>query len=128
MEFTGAGFKAFREDMKKALEAVENKHGIKMELGDISYSDVDFKFRITAVKNNSNIDGRKALFEKYCSRFGFKPNDYEMPVIYNGEKYLLIGFNLRARKNCCNILKLSDGVIYRCSAEFVKLYSQKKGA
>jgi len=48
MNYNQQGFTEFRKDFTEAVQALENKHGINMSLGAITYDDEGFRVKITA--------------------------------------------------------------------------------
>lgn len=120
MEFNKRGFELFRNDVEAALKMVAEKHGVEIECGKISYSNFDFTMQLKATKNDSGVDGKKAIFEQECILFGFKPEDYNREFRANGKKFKLIGFNLKSPKNNCSIYCIDDGKTYKCNDEMVK--------
>lgn len=120
MLFNKKGFELFKEDVNKALAEVSEKHGVVIECGSITYSDIDFTMKLSVTKNDGT-DGKRTLFERECRYYGFKPDDYEREFTYAGKKYKLVGFRPKARKNSCSIVNLQDGKTYVCSPEIIKM-------
>lgn len=48
MNYNKQGFQDFRKDFKEAVLMLENKHGINISLGTITYDDDGFRVKITA--------------------------------------------------------------------------------
>lgn len=119
MNFNKRGFEVFRADVKKALAEVEQKHGVKVECGSISYGTYDFNMKINVVKNDG-IDGNRKLFEQHCGKYGFEKDDYERVFDLEGTRFQLVGFNTKSPKNCCSIKRLHDGKIFKCTSATVK--------
>ena len=119
MNFTKIGFDSFRADVKEALRAVEQKHGVTVECGAITYGTYDFSMKMKVVKSGS-VDGNRKLFELHCGLYGFAKEDYEREFALNGTKFQLVGFNPKSPKNCCSIRRVSDGKMYKCTSASVK--------
>lgn len=120
MEFTKKEFTSFRNDVEEALKSLEEKYGVTIDVGHISYSEFDFTAQLKVTKNDGKTDGRKLLFEQYCRLYGFEPEDYERELNLSGKVFKLVGFNPRSPKNCCSIYCEADNGTYKCSAEAVK--------
>ena len=120
MNFNKAGFEAFRADLKNALKEVEEKHGISIDFGRISYTDYEFTMPLTAIRSDGNTDGKRMLFEQYCKLYGFAKEDYEREFTSDQKQFKLVGFNTRSPKNCCEIYCITNGKTYKCSADTVK--------
>ena len=114
MNFTKSGFDAFRKDVENALKTVEEKHGVKVSCGAITYGSYDFSMKMNVVKHGA-VDGARKLFEQHCASYGFEKDDYEREFVLNGVKFQLVGFNPKSPKNCCSIKRVSDGKAYKCT-------------
>ena len=125
MVFNKKGFEVFRTDVQAALKEVAEKHGVTIDPGKITYSDFDFTMQLKVVKNDGNVDGKKALFEQQCVVYGFEKSDYEREFSLNGKRFKLTGFNPKSPKNCCSIYCMTDGKQYKCPAEAVKRAFQR---
>lgn len=120
MEFKKADFNAFRADVSEALKAVAEKHQVKIECGNISYSDIDFTMKMKVTKSNIAGDSQHILFDRYCKSYGFEPTDYNRIFYIKGKAYKLVGFNIKSPKNCCSIVQLGTNTAYKCPASTVK--------
>lgn len=126
MEFNKRGFDSFTKDVNEALKSVAEKHGVSIACGAISYSDYDFTMKLNVMKNDGITDGEKLLFEQECVLYGFSKSDYKREFTNGKKTFQLVGFNRRSPKNCCKIYCVTDGKIYKCSAEMVKWGFAKK--
>lgn len=95
MRFNKVYFANFRADVKEALKSVEEKYGVEIECGNITYSEDRFDLKIKAVK--AGVDIRKIEFERLCYRHGLKPEDYGREFIYEGNTYKITGINKNAK-------------------------------
>lgn len=120
MNFNKKSFELFREDVSKALQEVAKKHGVTIEPGKINYDEYSFDLNLKVTKSDSNVDGKKMLFEQHCAIYGFEKDDYEREFLLNGRRFKLIGFSSKSPKNCCNIQCLENEKLYKCTAESVK--------
>lgn len=120
MNFNKQGFDAFRADFQEAVKSVEEKHGVKIDIGGIRYRAYDFTTTMTVTKSDSGVDGKKEIFEQQCVSYGFSKDDYEREFTLDKKRFKLIGFNPKSPKNCCSIHCITDGNTYKCSAETVR--------
>lgn len=120
MNFNKSNFNVFREDVEAALRDVAKKHNIQITCGNISYTDIEFTLQLVCVNNMNGEDGKKLLFEKYCSFYGFKKSDYERKFYMDGKRFKLVGFNPNSPKNNCTIVCLNNGATYKCNDSVVK--------
>ena len=98
--FTRTNLEGLRVDVAKALEAVEEKHNIKLEMGNSSYDSNTTTFKIVAnIKDSSgNALSREAERFKYnAAHFGFKETDLFREFRLEGKTYKVIGYNNRAK-------------------------------
>ena len=108
MIMTKEQFNQLRHEMETALAAIAEKYNCDVSIGNIKYDDINTDIVVSLRSKGS--DGKSAdqlNFEKYCGRFGFKPEDYGFTFINGGKTYQFIGFNPKARKNYC-ILRCGD--------------------
>ena len=86
-----------RADIKNALEAVETKYGIKLSLGNISFTDETFGGKLSAVTMKAT--GGKSLgnakwnatFLKNYAQLGLKKTDLGRTFDYKNEKVTIVG-------------------------------------
>ena len=120
MEMTNTNLKAFRADFAKAVAALEQQYGVKIQLGGISYDNVSFTSKITVKNPTTPIeDFRKAAIQ--LSHLGIKPEMYgQRFVAADGKSYTLVGLKPTARKNVCVIEPIPfEGKTYVCSTGFL---------
>lgn len=127
MNFNKQDFTLFRQDLKKALEQVEKKYGLRITPGQISYDSLSFVIKLTAEKtvgkNGEEIDPEKENFKQICNLYGLEPEDYKARCHITGESqtFIITGINQRARKNAIQITRESDGQKYVCSRAMIVL-------
>lgn len=126
MQFNRRGFDTFRNDVKKALEEVEKKHGVTVDCGGINYGTYDFRMQLKVVKQDGNVDGKRKMFEQDCKSYGFEKTDYEREFVMNGELFMLTGFNQKSYKNNCAIVRVKDQKAFKCPASAVLSAFKKK--
>ena len=88
---TRAQFKAFRQDFEDAVVGLEQKYGVNLSLGKITYSDTDFRSTITATKVVEGKTPEQVQFEEHAALFGLKPEDFGKHFTVDGKQYELIG-------------------------------------
>ena len=91
-EFNRENLKSIRADIDAALAAVATKHGIKLSLGNISFSGLEFRSKVeakvlTTVQNGVAVDSAKVRFEQIANYYGLKASDFGMVVTISGTKY-----------------------------------------
>lgn len=118
----------FRKDFAEAVKELESKYNVTIHMGNISYSENSFDAKVN-VKENLDEKAAEELakndFTRYCSLFGFKPDDYGKEFIAQNKKFKFVGFNPRCPKNACKIVDENGGV-YKAPVETVK-NALKKG-
>lgn len=95
--------KQIRKDIDAALESVEEKHGITLELGNIRYSDFQFttKLKATVVGDAGDEDLAKfkaALAKNPLQFEEIAEEDFGEEFEFHGETFKLVGLNPRAKK------------------------------
>ena len=110
----------FRQDFKAAVLSLEKKYGISIEAKKISYSKDSFNMVVNATVSSGNKeDDQRLAFEKLCSQYGFRKEDYGAEFTYQGKQYRFVGFDSQKRKNVCIISDTTSNVSYTCSADLV---------
>ena len=61
-------FTDFRNDVKQALTGVEEKYGISLSLGGITYSDIQFTMKINATVLAKGKSKDQMVFERFRIR------------------------------------------------------------
>jgi len=74
--FQKTELKLFREDFAKAVKDLEKKYGVKLELHNISYTDVEFHTKLTATRvgETGEKEVNTADFNWLKDLLGFKGN------------------------------------------------------
>ena len=112
MQFNAKSFNALREDINEALKEVEEKHGISLKAGNISYGDLEFTIKLNGVNTSSREDGEKEIFARKCRYYGLTPEDFGKEFMMGGKKYTIAGINTKARTNTIIIKQESNGKKY----------------
>ncbi len=101
----------FRQDFKAAVLSLEKKYGISIEAKKISYSKDSFNMVVNATVSSGNKeDDQRLAFEKLCSQYGFRKEDYGAEFTYQGKQYRFVGFDSQKRKNVCIISDIISNV------------------
>lgn len=124
--FTKEMFKGFRKDFSEAVKEIEEKYGITIGIGNITYSAEEFHCKLTGeVKRTEDEQAEKGkkefdAFARMYPWYKLKPEMYNAEVEgADGKIYTVIGINTKARKNII-IVKAEDGKEYVCPPEFLK--------
>ena len=100
MRFNKSNLKTIRADIATALASVESKHGVKFSLGNIRYSDSDFRCKLecfsSATGDTTDIDRQK--FESKSWMVGVKKTAFGETFTSQGRKFTITGINTRAKK------------------------------
>lgn len=94
--------------LRKELETIFASHGINgfnVEIGNASYNDFDVTFKVVIRHTDAKPKAEREL-EIYAKSYGL---DINKIGTLNGDKYSLIGYNTRARKQPWIIEKLGIG-------------------
>lgn len=88
-----------KADIKKTLAAFEKKHKVLVNIGRITYSDSDMKFKMTVAESDGKADNFLAQeFLSKCRRYGLEPESLGRLVRINGSVHKIIGLKVRNRK------------------------------
>lgn len=130
MQMNNQNFREFRDDFAKATKEMEEKYGVKLEMGGITYDSDSFHFKVT-VTNTDSIISPKDEFIRNVKAFAFLGLTEDMyEQIFMGsdhKKYKLVGLKvlhhhelkMNARKNLCVVTSLTNGKEYVCPPDFL---------
>lgn len=97
-EFNSRNIDAVQADIKAALEAVMNKHGISIEFGGIRYSNSNYTSKMSVNVGNAE-DAARTKFASMCHLFGLKPEDFGREfTTSSGKTFTITGINPGRRK------------------------------
>lgn len=125
MKMERSELKKFRSDFAATVEDLEKKYGVKIDIGNISFSADEFHTKMT-VKNMVGADGaeidlERKEFERDCILFGLNKEDYLREVKLHGhsETYVIYGVNTNASKNTIRIREKYTGKQYVCPKSLI---------
>lgn len=129
MKMNKTEIEKFRAEFAAAVAGLEERYGVKVGIGNIKYTDMDFHTTLT-VKNTVNEDGSdidldKVEFEKYCWMFGLGKDDYlkEVHLFGNNTPYIVYGVNPNASKNVIRIKDKGTGKKYVCPKTIIREFA-----
>ena len=117
----------FCKDFAEAVKELEKKYGVKLELHNISYSDIEFHTKLTATKVGES--GEKQVdtsaFSWMKELLGFKGNLGDSYTDRKGITYTV--YNLDPNKpKYAVLLKGSDGRSYKAPVDAVNMQLIRK--
>ena len=129
-EFTRPVCRALNEDVRKALQSVADKHGLKLDEKGASFRayecSVGFKFVIDK-QNSSGVTMNKEAqdFLRYAALpFGalseFTEDDLGAVFHSSGDQFKIVGYKSRAKKYPILAERVSDGKRYKFTAAMVQ--------
>lgn len=124
-KFTKADCKAISEDIQRVLEAVANKHGVKLVMGSGSFSEFSFtkkvEFRIEGEQGEDK--EAEAKYRRNAHALGLKPEWFgvEFDDAY-GNRLKVVGINTRRRANPVEIVNVLTGKKYKASTSYIKYH------
>ncbi|MCK5644995.1 MAG: hypothetical protein KAJ19_29615 [Gammaproteobacteria bacterium] len=102
MQFNRKNLNTFRSEINTALAAIEAKHGVKFEIGRITFTDNNFRTRLECTsasdKSGNAVDPRQTKFEANSWKFNIAKDAFGKTFSKGGRKYKIVGLNPRAKK------------------------------
>ena len=123
MEMTNANFKAFREDFKAAVAALEKKYEVTLTIGSISYTENYFSTKLTGVTGASAEEPERNEFERNVRAVGIcglTKKDYGRKFVTPRGTFALVGIRPRAHKAPL-LVRDEKGKQYACAPSFLGL-------
>lgn len=106
----------FRNDFEVQMKGLQAKYGVKVSLGNMSYSNTQFTSKVTVTDtaggNADDAEG-KASLKKDGWRFDLTEKDYNKKFSYNGKNWKLKGIKPRSRKYPIVAENVADGRSYK---------------
>lgn len=110
----------FRQDFKKAMEALEKQYGFIIDLGNITYRATSFYGKLEVREGDSRDDINEQDFKMYCKSYGLDPEDYDRRFTYDGKDYIIIGIRPNKRKYPISCQQVQDGKSYSFTVSLIK--------
>ena len=122
--FTKGNLKVIRVAIDTALREVEEAHGIKLNMGNISFDETTFRTKLEAsVINERGIvqDRERTDFTQYATMYDLNPEWLDKEIVFGDDTFTVTGLNTKASKNVVRIEK-ANGKIYGCTAKNLITY------
>ncbi len=103
-------------DVRAALEAVANKHGLTVVINGGSFNGGSFKPRVEF----KDAGGQAQIFESTAVLYGLKPEDLGRQFQHCGQTFEICGINARSRRFPIEARRLEDGKVYRFQPSAVR--------
>lgn len=124
MEINIENLDIFRKEFKEAMLPLQEKYGVTISLGRITYLDERFSAKLTVTNGVDPDEVARNSFDADVWRYehiGLRPGMYNRIFIgEDGQKYAFRGFNTKAKKWPIKMIRLSDGEVRVCNDRFVK--------
>jgi hypothetical protein len=124
MEMNNSTLNSFRRDFKKAVLSLQEKYGVTISLGRISYNDEMFSAKLTVVNGQDPEEVARHKFDTDVWKYdylGLTPGMYNRVFLgTDGQRYAIQGFNTRAKKHPIHMARISDGQKLVCGDRFIK--------
>jgi hypothetical protein len=121
--FTKDELKNFRSDFIQTVKGLEQKYNVKIEIGNIGYSETSFHSKMTVTRLNDSgkkqVDTSSFGIEKQI--LGLKADLGQSFITSGGKVMTIVGINLRSTKKP---VKLTDkaGNEYRAGVDYVNSF------
>jgi hypothetical protein len=100
MQISRELLRRLRPEIESALAGIGEKHGITLNLGNASFTDYDFTFKLKGAVTNTG-DGRPAAaaeWDLYRSRFGLQAVEFGTSFTTRSGDYTVVGIAPKSRK------------------------------
>ena len=90
--------KAMKLELEAAIATIEKKHGYKITIGSMGYSDTGFTAKIVGESTANGRNPGKEDFEANCFRFGIPHTWFGKTIKIKNTTYKITGIKPRSRK------------------------------
>ena len=111
-----------RVDIDKAFAEISKKHEVNLVVGNGSYTDNIFSFKVKGAvisTDENSVTEESEKFKWYANDYGLEPEDLYKVVRIDGEDYKIVGLNTRRSKYPLSMMKVRDGKKYKMPARMV---------
>ncbi len=117
----------FKVDLKRALLGLQEKHGIALSMGNISYTQDSFHTKVTAMlvspeDKNSGLNAHelkyKAALEGPLGSLYDLEGCFGRVIRESGKEFALIGINRSARRNPLAMQEIRSGKMFVCPESY----------
>jgi len=115
--------KILRDVMNEALQEVAEKMGVKIEVGNASFtsSNITFKVSVATTNDDGTVNSKEAeAFKTYAFRWGLSPDDLNKTFVSGGKTYKITGASPRASRFPILAERVPDGKGFKFPADTVK--------
>ena len=126
MDISIKQMKQFTKEFKEIVKPLEEKYGVTISVGNISYEEDRFSTKMTVTNGRSAEEVARVAFDadvwKY-EHLGLREGMYNrIFTAINGNRYALRGFNTRSRKYPLVVVDVRDGQVTRASELFIDYF------
>lgn len=116
----------FRFEMNKALEAVAKEFGVKIDVGNCTYSEIEMKFKVSIKTNDIEAIAQKeqTRWNDLCVMYGFKVEDFGKTFESRGTTYKIAGLDTRKPRFALKAINTKNGQMYGFDAESISRRSK----
>lgn len=126
MNFNATNLQTIRADLNKALAEIEAKHGIKISVGNISYTPTTFTTKLSAIvvgdeEGETVVNAKWAVdFNRQAAKFGMKASDLGRTVRTSSGIAKLVG----ATQKSGHVIVERGGKNYKADPRFVQFVEE----
>lgn len=115
--------KKIQEEVNKKLNKVLQKYNFGVESIGMTYNLDGSKFSLNIHCQNLDKNLMEKVkedeFKNLCKFYGFKESDYKVTFKDGNEEFMLVGFNTKARKNSCILIRVQDNKEFIAPTSYV---------
>lgn len=128
MKIDKQSLSTFRKDFQNSIKELETKYGVKIGLGNISYTQSEFHTKLLVLVNNSNSDKSineikvETEFLQYSELLGMKKEYLGKTFVDGNYTYKIVGCKMSSRKYPIIVERLVDKKQFKYPVDLVKLF------
>jgi hypothetical protein len=108
--FNNSNINQIKAEIKAALMGIEDAHGIKFKMGNVTYDNKQFRFKMEVFVGSTPPQmSETTIWNDNCWRFGLTPGWLGKTFWYKGDEWKIYGLKPRSRKYPVKVIRTNDG-------------------
>lgn len=119
--FTKTNLREMRQALNAALESVAQQYGVDINIGNIRFSETEFRTTMTVnTKGKKDDSAALNIWKQYSFVHRMEASDFGREFVVGGERYRIVAYKPRGKRFNISAERIHDGARYKFSSDTVK--------